>query len=202
MGIEAIFQSVLSKRKSKEYVSLGSRHIFNILFTYLQINGVCTISALSMFSKYFRTPDFTWKKYKWLSYQTNLPMIAKGVLTAEDAMEAVKCGSAAVYVSNHGGRWLDSRVPTLFALPEIVEAVGSQVEVYIDGGVRNGVDVFKALALGARAVFLGRPIVWGLGANGSQGAQDVIEGMVSELKEAMAYTGCRELQDISRSNLL
>ena len=129
-------------------------------------------------------------------------MIAKGVLTAEDAKESVKCGSAAVYVSNHGGRWLDSRVPTLFALSEVVEAVGNEVEVYIDGGVRNGVDVFKALALGARAVFLGRPIVWGLGANGGQGARDVIEGMVCELKEAMAYTGCREIQDISRSNLL
>ena len=155
-----------------------------------------------MFSKYFRIPDFTWKKYKWLTEQTSLPMIAKGVLTAEDAIEAVKCGSSAVYVSNHGGRWLDSRVPTLIALPEVVEAVGSQVEVYIDGGVRNGVEVFKALALGATVVFLGRPIVWGLGANGSQGAQDVIEGMVLEFKEAMAYTGCREIQDISRSNLL
>ena len=128
-------------------------------------------------------------------------MIAKGVLTAEDAIEAVKCGSAAVYVSNHGGRWLDSRIPTLMALPDVVAAVGKQVEVYTDGGIRNGVDVFKALALGARAVFLGRPIVWGLGANGSQGAHDVIEGMVHELKEAMAYTGCTNINEISRSNL-
>ena len=160
------------------------------------------MSALSMFSKYFRTPDFTWKKYKWLTEQTDLPVIAKGILTAEDAVEAVKCGSAAVYVSNHGGRWLDSRVPTLFALPEVVEAVGGQVEVYIDGGVRSGVDVFKAFALGARAVFLGRPIVWGLGAKGAQGAQDVMEGMVLELKEAMSYTGCRRIADISRINLM
>ena len=155
-----------------------------------------------MFSKYFRTPDFTWKKYQWLTEQTSLPVIAKGVLTAEDAEEAVKCGSAAVYVSNHGGRWLDSRVPTLFVLPEVVAAVGGRVEVYMDGGVRGGVDVFKALALGARAVFLGRPIVWGLGAGGGQGAQDVIEGMVLELKEAMSYTGCRRITDISRDKLL
>ena len=125
----------------------------------------------------------------------------QGILTPEDAVLAVTHGAAAVYVSNHGGRQLDGSIATLNALPEIHTAVGQKVPIYVDGGVRSGVDVFKALALGADAVFLGRPILWGLGSSGQEGVEGVIMRMKEELMEAMKYTGCKSLKDIDGTKL-
>jgi len=141
-----------------------------------------------------------WKKLRWLRSITPLPLVVKGILTAEDARLAVQHGVQGILVSNHGGRQLDGVQATIEVLPEIVEAVqGTGVEVYMDGGVRRGTDVLKALALGARAVFIGRPVLWGLAYKGEQGVAAVLQMLRDELKVAMALAGCASLKDITPS---
>lgn len=143
----------------------------------------------------------TWDDVDWLRSITKLPIILKGVLAAEDALLALEHGISAIVVSNHGGRQLDSSVTSIEMLPEIVEAVAGRCEIYVDGGIRRGTDVFKALALGARAVLVGRPVIWGLAANGPQGVQRVLAILHAELERAMALTGCPALASINRSFL-
>ncbi len=116
-------------------------------------------------------------------------MVLKGILHPEDAVLAVEHGVAGIMVSNHGGRQLDGTPASVEALPAVVEAVGGRAEVYLDGGVRRGTDVLKALALGARAVFVGRPVLWGLAANGEAGARHVLEMLRDELEGAMVPAG-------------
>lgn len=141
-------------------------------------------------------PSLTWRDVEWLR-GFGLPVLVKGVLTAEDAALAVRHGAAGVIVSNHGARMLDRVPATLDALPEIVEAVQGRVPVILDGGVRRGVDVLIALASGASFVMLGRPVVWGLAAGGSSGAGRVLDLLREELDNAMALTGCRSVADIT-----
>jgi isopentenyl diphosphate isomerase/L-lactate dehydrogenase-like FMN-dependent dehydrogenase len=123
----------------------------------------------------------------------------KGILTAEDAELAVKYGASAIIVSNHGGRQLDGVVSSIEALPEVVAAVDGRCEVYMDGGIRRGTDILKALALGARAVLIGRPVIWGLAVNGQEGVRHVLELLRNELALAMALAGCPSLAEIQRS---
>jgi 4-hydroxymandelate oxidase len=127
---------------------------------------------------------------------SGLPVIVKGVLRGDDARRSVDAGAAGVLVSNHGGRQLDGAVATAEALPEVVEAVGDSGEVYVDGGVRRGTDVVRALALGARAVLVGRPVAWGLATGGAVGAERVLAGLRLELTEALALVGATGPQDV------
>ncbi len=138
----------------------------------------------------------TWADIAWLQALTPLPIILKGILTAEDAARAVAHGVAGVVVSNHGGRQLDGVQATIDALPEVVAAVAGRSEVYLDGGVRRGTDALKALALGARAVFVGRPVLWGLAVDGAAGAQHTLELLRDELALAMALAGRPTLASI------
>ncbi|XP_048829916.1 hydroxyacid oxidase 1 isoform X2 [Brienomyrus brachyistius] len=146
-------------------------------------------------------PSLKWEDIAWLKSMTTLPVVLKGILTAEDAKEALKYGIDGILVSNHGARQLDGVLATIDALPEIVEAVGGRVEVFLDGGVRRGTDVLKALALGARAVFLGRPILWGLSCDGEKGVREILQLVREELRLAVALTGCHSLKEVSRSIL-
>jgi isopentenyl diphosphate isomerase/L-lactate dehydrogenase-like FMN-dependent dehydrogenase len=146
-------------------------------------------------------PRLSWRDLEWLHETAQLPVIAKGILTAEDAELAATHGCDAVVVSNHGGRQLDRAVATLDALPEIVEAVGDRAEVLMDGGVRRGEDVAIALALGARAVMVGRPVVWGLAARGEDGVRHVFELLRDELALALALLGCPSPADLGRSHV-
>ena len=141
----------------------------------------------------------TWDDVAWLRSLTSLPLVLKGVLSPLDAHEAVARGVDALIVSNHGGRSLDGVPASIEALPAIVEAVAGRCEVYMDGGVRRGTDVLKALALGARAVFVGRPILWGLAVHGADGAQRVLELLRHELEVAMALSGCPTLASLDAS---
>lgn len=134
-------------------------------------------------------PSLTWADFDWFRSITKLPIVVKGILTAEDAREAVNHGAEGIVVSNHGGRQLDSTLSGIAALPEVVEAVENKCEVLVDGGVRRGTDVLKALALGARAVLIGRPYMWGLTLAGEDGARMVLEILRRELNSAMALTG-------------
>lgn len=131
----------------------------------------------------------TWETLDWLRSITKLPIVLKGILTAEDALLALEHDIQGIIVSNHGGRQLDGAIESIEALPEIVEAVAGRCEVYMDGGIRRGTDVLKALALGARAVLVGRPIIWGLAVNGAAGVRSVLEILRAELEMALALAG-------------
>ncbi|MGB7442470.1 MAG: alpha-hydroxy acid oxidase [Coleofasciculaceae cyanobacterium] len=144
-------------------------------------------------------PSLTWKDLEWLRSLTNLPVIVKGILRGDDALRALEYGAKAVVVSNHGGRQLDGAIATIDALPEVAAAVGNRAPVLMDGGIRRGTDVFKALALGAKAVLLGRPILWGLAVGGEAGVRHVLTILRDELDQAMALSGCARLQDIDAS---
>ncbi|NXM93982.1 HAOX2 oxidase, partial [Sylvia borin] len=141
-------------------------------------------------------PSVTWNDIYWLRSLTHLPIIIKGILTREDAELAVRHGVQAIIVSNHGGRQLDEGPATIDALVEVVEAVRGRVEVYVDGGIRKGSDVLKALALGAKCVFIGRPALWGLAYRGEEGLQDVLRILQDEFRLSMALAGCASVSEI------
>lgn len=141
----------------------------------------------------------SWSAVEWLRSQTRLPILLKGILTAEDAQRAVESGVQGLIVSNHGGRQLDGALATIEALPAVVEAVDGRIEVLMDGGIRRGTDVLKALALGARAVCIGRPYLWGLAAAGESGVRDVLRILRDELSLAMALSGRPSTASIDRS---
>jgi len=142
--------------------------------------------------------SLTWKDVDWLRSITRLPVVIKGIVRGDDAALAVEHGAAGIIVSNHGGRQLDTSIASIRALPEVVDAVSGRAEVLLDGGVRRGTDVIKAIALGARAVLVGRPVVWGLAAAGESGARRVLELLRAEVDQAMALCGCPTVGDISR----
>lgn len=138
----------------------------------------------------------TWADLEWLRGLSELPLILKGVIRPEDALLARDHGAAAVIVSNHAGQGLRSSQPVAHALPAIVDAVGSDVEVYADSGIRSGADVLRALALGAKSVLIGRPTLWGLAAGGADGVERVLRILQAELAEVMAITGAAKVADI------
>jgi len=145
-------------------------------------------------------PTVSWRDLEWLAGY-GLPVVVKGLLTAEDAQLACEHGAAAVVVSNHGGRQLDSVPSTVRALPEVVDAVGSQVEVLVDGGVRTGLDVVKMMALGARAVLIGRAWAWAVAARGEAGVRHVLKVMKADIDVALGLTGHTSIGDVDRSAL-
>ncbi len=143
--------------------------------------------------------SLTWASLVWLRSLTSLTLVLKGIFTSEDAMLAVKHGMDGIIVSNHGGRQLDGVSASIEVLPEVVKAVDGRCEVYLDGGIRRGTDILKALALGARAVLVGRPILWGLAVSGAEGVSHVLEILRSELALAMVLAGRPTLDDVDRS---
>ncbi len=157
----------------------------------------------------FYHPDFagkvlypaTWRELEWLVQRSVVPVIVKGVLRADDAVRCVESGARAIMVSNHGGRHLDTTVTTAAAIGEVASALSGKAEVYVDGGIRRGTDIFKALALGARAVMIGRPAIWGLAVHGSDGVRDVLDHLRIELVRAMQLSGTAALKDITRDLL-
>lgn len=144
----------------------------------------------------FIDPAVTWPVIEALAASTHLPIVGKGIVRGTDARRAVEAGLAAIAVSNHGGRSLDNAVAPLDMLPEVVDAVGDRVPVLVDGGVRRGSDVLTALALGARAVMIGRPYVWGLAADGAAGVRAVVRTLVEELRVAMALCGVTSVASV------
>ena len=142
----------------------------------------------------------SWRDLEWLAGY-GLPVVVKGILTAEDARLACEHGARAVVVSNHGGRQLDGVSATVDALEEVVDAVGGRLEVLVDGGVRRGTDVLKALALGARAVLIGRAMVWGLAVDGEAGVVHVLQILRDEIQLGLALLGCRSPADVTRAHV-
>jgi 4-hydroxymandelate oxidase len=150
-------------------------------------------SAVAAHTDSLFDPGLTWPDLGWLREQTSLPLLVKGVLHPLDATRCVEAGADGIIVSNHGGRQLDGAVASITALPSITEAVGGRGQVILDGGVRSGLDVVKAVAQGADGVLLGRPVLWGLAVNGREGVTSVLSMLAEELDTAMALTGCADL---------
>jgi len=144
------------------------------------------------------SPTLTWADLDVLVAEAGLPVLLKGVVRVDDARRAVDHGVAGLVVSNHGGRQLDTCVPTAEVLGPIADAVGDRLDVLVDGGIRRGTDVLKALALGAKAVLLGRPVLWGLAAGGEGGVTEVLEMLRREIDLAMALAGCPSIREITR----
>jgi isopentenyl diphosphate isomerase/L-lactate dehydrogenase-like FMN-dependent dehydrogenase len=143
----------------------------------------------------------TWRDVERIASISGLPVLVKGVLTAEDALLAVEHGAAGIVVSNHGGRQLDGVPATLDALPEVVDAVGGRVEVLLDGGIRRGTDVLKALALGAKAAMAGRAVLWGLAVEGEAGVGRVLKLLRAEIELGLALLGCRSPDEVGSAHV-
>ena len=159
------------------------------------------MQAVRRFLATYSRPSLTWEDLGWLREQTKLPILLKGILHADDARRAVDAGMDGVFVSNHGGRQVDGSVGALEALPSVVEAVDGQVPVLVDSGLRSGADVFKALALGARAAMIGRPFAYGLAVAGEQGVREVLRNLVAELEVTTILAGYERIAEVGREAL-
>jgi L-lactate dehydrogenase (cytochrome) len=163
-----------------------------------RLSGANAITMTEFINAQF-DPTVTWADLEWLREHWPGPLVVKGILRPDDARTAVAHGAAGIVVSNHGGRQLDHAVSTVQALPAIVEAVGGEAEVYLDGGIRRGTDILKTIALGARACMVGRPLIYGLGAGGEVGVGRAVALLADELRLAMALAGCPTLAAIDES---
>jgi L-lactate dehydrogenase (cytochrome) len=162
------------------------------------VSGVDDMSSLSTWTAQQFDPALDWDVVQWVKQQWGGPLIIKGILDVADARLAAQSGADALVVSNHGGRQLDGAPSSIRVLPEIVDAVGSQIEVHLDGGVRSGQDVLRARALGAQAVYIGRPFLYGLGAMGQAGVTKALQLIHHELDVTMALCGHRDIEQVNR----
>jgi lactate 2-monooxygenase len=158
-------------------------------------------AAVQRFINIYSRPSLTWEELPFLRERTRLPILLKGVLHPDDAARAIDEGIDGIVVSNHGGRQVDGSIATLDALPGVVDAVGGRAPVLLDSGIRGGADAFKALALGASAVLIGRPYVFGLALAGEDGVREVIQNHIAEFDLTMGLTGCRSVSEIDREML-
>ncbi len=158
-------------------------------------------SHLSSLFAHRQDASLTWKDLEWFRTLTSLPILLKGVLRADDAKRAVEAGCAGVIVSNHGGRQLDAAVASARALPEVAQAVGGAIPVLVDGGIEWGADILRALALGASAVLIGRPVLWGLAVGGEDGVKHVLDLYAEDLRRAMQLAGCARIADANEALL-
>ena len=175
------------------------RHGFGNLIGHAR--GVSDMSSLSAWTKEQFDPTLSWADVEWVKQRWGGKLILKGIQDVEDARLAVQSGADALIVSNHGGRQLDGAESSIRALPAIVDAVGSQIEVHMDGGIRSGQDVLKARALGARGTYIGRAFLYGLGAMGEAGVTKALEIIHNELDITMAFTGNTQIENVTRSIL-
>jgi len=188
----------LDKRNTFSY---GDNYPGNFLGQFEKLRktrGLTNGSEVQLMLQELFDNSIRWEDIAWLKTITKLPIVLKGILSPHDAVKAVKCGVSAIVVSNHGGRQLDTVPATIQCLPAIVEAVkDTGIEVHFDGGIQRGTDIFKALALGAKCVWIGRAAIWALAVNGEQSTQDAINILLSEFSAAMALSGCCSLDEIT-----
>ncbi len=166
---------------------------------YSRLPAASGDSGLAAYVAELLDPSLTWSAVEWLRSITKLPVLVKGIVRADDAVRAVEYGAAGIVVSNHGGRQLDASPATIDVLPRIADAVAGRCEILIDGGIRRGADVIKALALGAKAVLVGRPVLWGLAAGGREGVAAALGVLRRELDLAMALCGVADVTTIDRA---
>jgi len=202
LTVDAPVLGQLERDRRNEFVLPPGLHLANLTtISGLNIPHAPGESGLFTYFAQQLNPALTWDDLEWLQSLSPLPLVLKGILRGDDAARAVEYGAKAIVVSNHGGRQLDGAIASLDALPEIVAAVNGKAEVLLDGGIRRGTDIIKALAIGAQAVLIGRPVLWGLAVGGQAGVSHVISLLQKELNVAMALIGCSQLQDIDTSFL-
>jgi L-lactate dehydrogenase (cytochrome) len=177
----------------------GKRKTFGNLAGH--VRGMDNVTSLAQWTNSQFDPALNWKDVDWVRSLWPGKLILKGILDVEDAKIAAQTGASALVVSNHGGRQLDGAPSSISALPKIADAVGSQIEVMFDGGIRSGQDVLRALALGARSCLIGRSYVYGLGAYGQEGVAKAIDILAKELDVSMALTGMINVRQLNRSIL-
>ena len=165
------------------------------------VKDATDLSSLSVWTQKQFEDKLSWDDIEWIKQKWGGPLILKGILDIEDAKLAVKSGADAIIVSNHGGRQLDGARSSISILPEIIDAVGDQIEVHMDGGIRSGQDVLKAVSLGAKGVYIGRPFLYGLGAKGQKGVTTALEIIRNEMDISMAFCGERDINKMNRSHL-
>jgi L-lactate dehydrogenase (cytochrome) len=166
------------------------------------VSGVADMGSLANWTAQQFDPALNWGDVEWIKQRWGGKLILKGIQDVEDAKLAVRSGADALIVSNHGGRQLDGAQSSIEALPAIVQAVGGQIEVHMDGGIRSGQDVLKARALGARGTYIGRPFLYGLGAMGEAGVTQCLEILHKELDLSMAFCGHTQIETVDRAILL
>ncbi len=181
---------------------LKTGRVPNLTVPNMQDPGGEAPTFFAVYGQWMQTPPPSWDDVKWLRELWGGPFMLKGVTRVDDAKRAVDAGATAISVSNHGGNNLDGTPATIRVLPAVAEAVGEQLEVLLDGGVRRGSDVVKALALGARAVLIGRAYLWGLGANGQAGVENVLDVLRSGIDSAVLGLGRRSVKELDRSDVL
>ncbi|HTH57578.1 MAG TPA: alpha-hydroxy-acid oxidizing protein [Cyclobacteriaceae bacterium] len=159
------------------------------------------IKAVQKFISIYSNPSLTWNDLEYLREVTKLPVVLKGILHEADARKAIDFGVDGIIVSNHGGRQVDGSISTIDALPSIVDVVQGKIPVLMDSGIRGGADIFKALALGARAVCVGRPYVYGLAVAGEQGVKEVLQNIMTDFELTMGLAGCAVVSEITRENI-
>jgi len=207
-GFKAIALTVDTPRLGRREADIKNRFVLPPNLTLKNFEGLdlgkmdqANDSGLASYVAGQIDRTLSWKDVKWLQSITTMPILVKGVITGEDARLAVHSGAAGIIVSNHGARQLDYVPATISALEEVVTAAQGRIPVYLDGGVRRGTDVFKALALGASGVFIGRPVVFALAAEGEAGVRNVLRMMREEFELTMALGGCTKLSDITRNHI-
>ncbi|CAK9202593.1 unnamed protein product [Sphagnum troendelagicum] len=208
-GYSAIVLTVDTPRLGRREADLKNKFKLPPHVSYKNVEGLLNVnnlektsdSELAAWADNLFDRSLNWKDVKWLQSITKLPVILKGILTVEDAILAVQAGAAGIMVSNHGARQLDYVPATISVLEEVVKAVGGQVPVFLDGGIRRGTDVFKALALGASGVFVGRPSVFGLAVDGEAGVRKVLQMLQNELEITMALMGVCSIKQICRNHV-
>ncbi|XP_057507057.1 glycolate oxidase 1-like [Actinidia eriantha] len=189
--------------KNFEGLDLGKMDKVNLFSYYKLICGIVLANDSGLASYVAGQIDrsLSWKDVQWLQTITKLPILVKGVLTTEDGY-SIQAGAAGIIVSNHGARQLDYVPATIMALEEVVKAAQGRVPVFLDGGVRRGTDVFKALALGASGIFIGRPVVFSLASEGEAGIRKILQMLREEFELTMALSGCRSLKEITRNHIV
>ncbi|WP_445373837.1 lactate oxidase [Photorhabdus tasmaniensis] len=197
MGATAIVFTVDLEWSGNREADRRNKFTYPSSLLFPNIPGAPVGATLSEITALFKR-DLGFKDLEFLAKESGLPIIVKGIQSAENAKECVNHGAAAIQVSNHGGRQLDTVPAAIKSLPGIVEAVGRHIPVYLDGGIRRGIHVFKALALGAKAVAIGRPILYGLALGGAPGVTSVLNLLKDELKLSMKLAGCAAIKDIER----
>uniref|UniRef100_A0A5B7AF81 (S)-2-hydroxy-acid oxidase n=2 Tax=Davidia involucrata TaxID=16924 RepID=A0A5B7AF81_DAVIN len=204
-GFKAIILTVDTPRLGRREADIKNRMIAPQLKNFEGLLSTEVVSDKGSNIEAFASGTFDaslcWKDIGWLRSITSLPILIKGVLTREAAIKAMEVGVNGIVVSNHGARQLDYAPASITALEEVIHAVGGKIPVLFDGGVRRGTDIFKALALGAQAVLVGRPVIYGLAAKGEYGVRRVIEMLKDELELTMALSGCPTVKDITRSHV-
>ncbi len=199
LGINQIFQLIRRPEWCMRMIFSKNKTFGNILG---HAKGVKDMTSIASWTNEQFDQELTWDYVKWIKRLWGGPLILKGILDIEDAKEALNIGAEGIIVSNHGGRQLDGTSSSILALEKIATKIGLNLEVYIDGGFRNGIDILKAKALGAKAVFIGRPYLYGLGAKGYEGVQTTIDIFRKEADVALALCGETNINNLSKKNIV